>query len=528
MPVSATAAFVVLRRWQVWSPAAALGGLLYGFSPYMVGQSRDHIELIFVPLPPFIALTVVSILQRRGSPLRLGIQLGLLVTAQYLISPEITAIVGVLTVAAVVFTATSGTPVLDRANESGPFAIVPSMAGAGDGRTLSLVDTGASRTYRPDVEGLRAVAVLQVLFFHFNVEGFKAGFVGVDVFFVISGFVITAMLIRSSADRRISLADFFARRARRILPVAVTVLVLTVALTRLMFGHSGAHYTVWPAQLILLFVFNLDTQAVARMANLGDPLSNYWTLGVEEQFYVIFPVLLAAAWTFGRRWNWRAKAEVIVAALTLASFAWSLHAPSFFTLSAYYGTFTRGWQIGLGCLLAFSMERFAALPAALGAVLAWAGLALVFYAGATVTASSGYPKWSGLLPTGGAALVIVGGTATTRVGSRDPAPDVARSHDRPLVLWDIPLADPGASRHSPLLGCRRAAPVRRPCPWHSRVHWSRCSVLRGARVPDPQMARPRTKSTPHPDAGGGDHPRGPCRRHSDRHLRRQEPLAARR
>jgi peptidoglycan/LPS O-acetylase OafA/YrhL len=77
-----------------------------------------------------------------------------------------------------------------------------------------------------------------------------------------------------------------------------------------MFGHSGAHYTVWPAQLILLFVFNLDTQAVARMANLGDPLSNYWTLGVEEQFYVIFPVLLAAAWTFGRRWNWRARAEV--------------------------------------------------------------------------------------------------------------------------------------------------------------------------------------------------------------------------
>jgi peptidoglycan/LPS O-acetylase OafA/YrhL len=409
----------------------------------MVGQSRDHIELIFVPLPPFIALTVVSILQRRGSPLRLGIQLGLLVTAQYLISPEITAIVGVLTVAAVVFTATSGTPVLDRANESGPFAIVPSMAGAGDGRTLSLVDTGASRTYRPDVEGLRAVAVLQVLFFHFNVEGFKAGFVGVDVFFVISGFVITAMLIRSSADRRISLADFFARRARRILPVAVTVLVLTVALTRLMFGHSGAHYTVWPAQLILLFVFNLDTQAVARMANLGDPLSNYWTLGVEEQFYVIFPVLLAAAWTFGRRWNWRAKAEVIVAALTLASFAWSLHAPSFFTLSAYYGTFTRGWQIGLGCLLAFSMERFAALPAALGAVLAWAGLALVFYAGATVTASSGYPKWSGLLPTGGAALVIVGGTATTRWGAETllgmwPVRMIGR-WSYGIYLWQIPV-----------------------------------------------------------------------------------------
>jgi hypothetical protein len=105
MPVSATAAFVVLRKWRVWGPAAALGGLLYGFSSYMMGQSLDHIELIFVPLPPFIALTVDSILQRRGSTLRLGMQLGLLMTAQYLISPEITAIVAIFTIAAVAFVA---------------------------------------------------------------------------------------------------------------------------------------------------------------------------------------------------------------------------------------------------------------------------------------------------------------------------------------------------------------------------------------------------------------------------------------
>ena len=91
MPVSATAAFVVLRKWQVWLPAAALGGLIYGFSPYMVGQSLAHPSLSFVPLPPFIALTVASIVERRGSPRRLGVQLGLLVAAQYLISPEVLA-----------------------------------------------------------------------------------------------------------------------------------------------------------------------------------------------------------------------------------------------------------------------------------------------------------------------------------------------------------------------------------------------------------------------------------------------------
>jgi hypothetical protein len=102
MPISATAAFVVLRKWQVWGPAAALGGLVYGFSPYMVGQSISHLELIFVPLPPFIALTVASILQNKGSSRRLGVQLGLLVAAQYLISPEVLSFVFILTIAALV------------------------------------------------------------------------------------------------------------------------------------------------------------------------------------------------------------------------------------------------------------------------------------------------------------------------------------------------------------------------------------------------------------------------------------------
>ncbi|MGH9078559.1 MAG: hypothetical protein ACRDYE_00485 [Acidimicrobiales bacterium] len=105
MPISATAAFVVLRKWQVWGPAAALGGLIYGFSPYMVGQSLAHPVVSFVPLPPFIVMTVVSILQRRGPPRRLGIQLGLLVAAQYFVSPEVLVTVAVLTGAALVFVA---------------------------------------------------------------------------------------------------------------------------------------------------------------------------------------------------------------------------------------------------------------------------------------------------------------------------------------------------------------------------------------------------------------------------------------
>ncbi len=100
MPLSAAAAFIVLRAWQVWIPAAALGGLMYGFSPYMVGQATGHVDLIFVPVPPLIAWTVWCMVQRRGSARRLGIQLGLLMVGQYLISPEILAIVCIFTLVA--------------------------------------------------------------------------------------------------------------------------------------------------------------------------------------------------------------------------------------------------------------------------------------------------------------------------------------------------------------------------------------------------------------------------------------------
>ena len=125
MPISATAAFVVLRKWEVWGPPAALGGLIYGFSPYMVGQGFAHPVLTFVPLPPFIVMTVVSILQRRRPPRRLGIQLGLLVAAQYLISPEVLVTVVVLTGAALVFVALgspSKVPQLAR-TAAGPIGI---------------------------------------------------------------------------------------------------------------------------------------------------------------------------------------------------------------------------------------------------------------------------------------------------------------------------------------------------------------------------------------------------------------------
>jgi hypothetical protein len=110
MPLSATAGFIVLAKWKVWSPAAAIGGLMYGFSPYMVGQALGHVELLFLPLPPLIALAVSRILQGRGSPRRMGIALGLLLTGQFLISPEVFATVCVFVAVAIICIATRQWP----------------------------------------------------------------------------------------------------------------------------------------------------------------------------------------------------------------------------------------------------------------------------------------------------------------------------------------------------------------------------------------------------------------------------------
>jgi len=124
MPASATAAFVVLKKWGVWPVAAAIGGLMYGFSPYMVGESLGHLVLMFLPIPPFIALTMVSILRRQGSPLRLGIQLGLLVTAQFLTEPEVMTSIALVTGWAVICAAVR---FQSQVREAGP-AVVRSLA----------------------------------------------------------------------------------------------------------------------------------------------------------------------------------------------------------------------------------------------------------------------------------------------------------------------------------------------------------------------------------------------------------------
>ncbi len=266
------------------------------------------------------------------------------------------------------------------------------------------------RHYRPDVEGLRAVAVLLVLLVHFAIPGFSGGFIGVDVFFVISGFVITGLLRRERERGRIRLGDFFARRCRRIIPVSALVLVLTVVVERIIAGKSAANALVEPSRWILLFVFNWNTQAIDRLLLASNPLNAYWTLSVEEQFYLVFPFLLIAIGLVAKTVPWRAKAAAAVGVASAASFSWSVVASTRgFSPSAYVSTLSRAWELGLGCLLVFGTPWFTHLQRRIGSFLAWAGLGMIVFAGFTVSLDN-YPGWSALAPAIGAALVIAGGT----------------------------------------------------------------------------------------------------------------------
>ena len=155
-----------------------------------------------------------------------------------------------------------------------------------------------ARRYRPEIDGLRAVAVLGVILFHFGL-GFPGGFVGVDVFFVISGFLITGILLRQLSENRFSLTDFWARRVRRIAPAALVVVIVTLIIGY--FLNSPDRYSSLARSAMAHLVmasncyFTRDQGYFAESSDL-EPLLHTWSLSVEEQFYLIFPLLMIFFW----------------------------------------------------------------------------------------------------------------------------------------------------------------------------------------------------------------------------------------
>lgn len=273
------------------------------------------------------------------------------------------------------------------------------------------------RRFRTDIEGLRGLAVVLVLLFHADVPGIGGGYVGVDVFFVISGFLITGMLLRElSTTGTIAIPAFLAARARRILPAASVVLVATALASWLLLPPLRVRETMFDVMAAALQVANLRfiSQQTDYMTADGapSPVLHYWSLAVEEQFYLVLPLLLLAAAAVARRARWSpvAVAGTVVVAITVASFAFSLLLTSSDPNTAYMSPLTRAWQLGIGGVAALALlgRRGDAVPG-LRAVLATCGAAAVVASAIVFDEATPFPGVAALVPTLGAVALLVAG-----------------------------------------------------------------------------------------------------------------------
>ena len=289
------------------------------------------------------------------------------------------------------------------------------------------------REFRPDIEGLRAVAILAVVAFHAGVPAFSGGYVGVDVFFVISGFLITDHLGRELTERGgISFGAFYARRARRLLPSALLVIGVTVAVSCVVLPPLQAQVVAKDGLANAFYVGNYRyaLQATNYLSASGpvSPLLNYWSLGVEEQFYLVWPALLFAAslvwWPRAKRRRAVASprrpqpllsaavvAMVLVGACSLAFSIWLTRANQPW---AFFSLPTRAWELAVGGLLALVAPRLRRLPAAGMGLLSWAGVGAIVFSALAFTAATPFPGTAALVPVTGAAAVVAGGCARPR------------------------------------------------------------------------------------------------------------------
>ena len=271
-------------------------------------------------------------------------------------------------------------------------------------------------TYRSDIEGIRAVAIGLVILYHAGVPLFGAGFVGVDVFFVLSGFLITGVMLRD-IDRtgHLSLTDFWARRARRLLPAAFFALAAASLISWLWLPFTQRE--VFGKDIFSAAFYVLNWRLAGRSVDyLADdvwlsPVQHFWSLAVEEQFYIVWPLVVVAALLLARRIKTpsRAMLGIILSIAVAASLWWSVVQTAQEPTIAYLSTFTRFWEIGLGAGIALSARVFRELSDRPLAVAGWVGLAGVGISAVILAPPTPFPSAWALLPTVSAALVVISG-----------------------------------------------------------------------------------------------------------------------
>jgi peptidoglycan/LPS O-acetylase OafA/YrhL len=333
------------------------------------------------------------------------------------------------------------------------------------------------KNFRPDIEGLRAVAVLGVVLFHAEVPGVGGGFVGVDVFFVISGFLITGLLWRAvNTTGTVRLRSFYGARARRLLPASAAVGVVTAIGAAVLLPPLQARTVLGDGIASALYVSNYRFVLQGVDYSAPDlppsPFLHYWSLGVEEQFYLVWPALVIATTWLIRCVRRRTRAQatssqrpylVVLVLVAAVSFALSLAAAHWAPFVAFFSLPTRAWQLAIGGLIALTAGQWRRLPPRAAAITGWAGLGVILLACAQLSAATLYPGIAALLPTLGTALVIGAGCATPaqgcgRVLGLSPMRAIGRiSYSWYLWHWPVLIFAPLVLGHPMGLPARIAA-----------------------------------------------------------------------
>jgi peptidoglycan/LPS O-acetylase OafA/YrhL len=303
--------------------------------------------------------------------------------------------------------------------------------------------------FRSDIEGLRGVAILLVVAFHAGISGLRGGYVGVDVFFVISGFLITGLLAREVAERGdVDLSAFYARRAWRLLPAFLLVLAVTLALGLWVYAPIDSPRIASDARAVALHAGNIlfAQTAVNYHANSPNPLLHTWSLAVEEQFYIVWPLLFAfLGRRFGAGEHVSRRLLSWVALAGLISFGASVWMTRVAQPWAFFGMPSRIWEFAAGALVALTTTNQEKMPTRVGSWLQTAGLITLIIAIASVHGATPYPGYLALLPVAATVALLVGGL-------RAPLSRISRALALPPLQWLGRVSYAWYLWHWPLVG----------------------------------------------------------------------------
>jgi len=278
--------------------------------------------------------------------------------------------------------------------------------------------------FRMDIQGLRGLALILVLLTHAEIPAATGGFVGLDIFYVLSGFLITGLIVTEVERKgKLSLKNFYARRAKRLLPLAVTVLGVIVIGSALLFSPLRSQEVSGDVLAAALYMVNwrFISQEIDYFAfDVGaSPVQHYWSLAVEEQFYFLWPLLVVAAVVFAgsrvaQRYGLgiRQALGILIVPLFTASLAYSVYIAEANPHAAYFSTPARVWELAAGALLMLVLPLGIKLPRWVAAAAAAGGLIVLIGSMFAFEEGTPYPGWRALLPVGAGLAIIVAGTAT--------------------------------------------------------------------------------------------------------------------